>query len=652
LHAAVEIVPDHLMTWLELLFIALQACDFELTATARRRIDEIAATKGFSGASIEALCNLHYLAVLEGTSPEAATEAAAEIVRCLGEAPRLTRTGTGARLKIGYLSANFGNQAIGHVSRRLYASHDRTRFEIHAYALADRSREEAPFHHDIRRGVDIFRDAHDRDPEGVAALIREDGIDILVNLDGHMSAPGIRVMALRPAPIQVSWLGVAGSPGLPYHDYVVADRVVVPDGEQGRYPEAVVRLPVYHCADRHEIAGEPPSRSAEGLPDDALVLCAFNNTQKIEQRIFACWMEILAAVPHAVLWLSKGDSPVLVERLRKAAERREVDGKRLIFARIEADKARHLRRHDLADLFLDTLSLTASTTALDALSTGLPMITCPGTTWPSRIAASFLTSLGLPDFIAGDLTRYRQMALDLCGDPAARAAARRRFETARSAMPLFDIRSFTAHLEAAYLAMGARHMAGALPEGFDIEPLGAKLKLHIGSGERKPGWTNVQPGWTNVQPGWKNVDVDFVGSGTDLGAFADGSIDEIYAAPIPQRPGFRDALPAAFAEACRALKPGGVLRLSVPDLETLGALIVNPLVPAGEKSALSQRMVGAPHDAADRHEIGLNFESLDGCLKRAGFATVRRVEEFGLFDDASASRRFGVLINLNVEAVK
>ncbi len=330
------------------------------------------------------------------------------------------RRSAGPRLKIGYLSGNFGNQAIGHVSRSLYRSHDRSRFEIHAYALTDRSREAAPFHNDIRHGVEIFRDVHDRDPDGIAAQIREDCIDILVNLDGHMSAAGIRVMALRPAPVQMFWLGVAGTPGLPYHDYVVADRVVVPDGEQSRYPEAIVRIPVYHCADRHEASDEPPSRRAEGLPEDALVLCAFNNTQKIERRIFDCWMEILKAVPGSVLWLSKGDSAVLVERLRKAAEARGVDGKRLIFARIEKDKARHLRRHDLADLFLDTLTLTASTTALDALSTGLPMITCPGATWPSRIAASFLTTLGLTDFIAADLARYRTMALELCGNPALR----------------------------------------------------------------------------------------------------------------------------------------------------------------------------------------------------------------------------------------
>ncbi|MBV8651161.1 MAG: hypothetical protein JO255_06815 [Alphaproteobacteria bacterium] len=434
-------------------------------------------------------------------------------------------------------------------------------------------------------------------------------------------------MALRPAPVQMFWLGVAGTPGLPYHDYVIADRIVVPDGEQKRYPEAIVRLPVYHCADRHEIAAEPPSRAAEGLSEDALVLCAFNNTQKIERRIFACWMEILKAVPQAVLWLSKGDAPALVERLRGAAASHGVDGKRLVFARIEWDKTRHLRRHDLADLFLDTLTLNASTTALDALSTGLPMITCPGTTWPSRIAASFLTTLGLGDFIAGDLAQYRRMALVLCGNADRRAEARRRFEAARSTSPLFDIRSFAAHLEAAYGEIWQRHQAGSAPAGFDIAPISPTRRLHIGGSERKAGWK-------------------IIGEASDLGAFAEGSIEEIYAAQIYQRLDARDTLPRALAAAYRVLQPGGALRISVPDLETLCALIRNPLVPEDDQRALSR------HLFADGHRTGLSFAWLADLLRKAGFATVRRVESFGLFDDASATRRYGVLISLNVEAVK
>ncbi len=187
--------------------------------------------------------------------------------------------------------------------------------------------------------------------------------------------------------------------------------------------------------------------------------------------------------------------------------------------------------------------------------------------------------------------------------------------------------SFVAHLEAAYTAIWARHETGAAPASFDVAPIATARKLHIGGQERKAGWHVVE-------------------EGTDLGAFAEGSVEEIYASQIYQRLGLKEELPHALAAAHRVLKPGGILSVSVPDLDTLCALFVNPLVPKDEKTALSQHMFG------DLNKTGLSFDSLAELLKLAGFVTVRRVEEFGLFDDASSARRFGVLISLNVEAVK
>jgi len=470
LHRLVAAAPDWAMGWAELAMAAFEACDYGMIARVRAEIDRVTAEGHLAGVTeLVALTNIHYVSVMEGTSPAAAARAAAEITRRLGTNGPRGQVRAAGPLRIGYLSKNFGNHAIGHVSRSLYRNHDRDRFRIHAYSTGDRSGDGGPYHADIRAGCDAFCEAG-INPTEIAARIRDDGIDILVDLDGHMSPPGIQVMALRPAPIQVFWLGVAGSPGLPYHDYLIADRVVVPDGEHGRYPGAVVRLPdCYHPADRHEIDPNPPSRADEGLPEDALVLCVFNNPQKYDQRILDCWMGLLAQVPQAVLWLSHPRlSAKVIANLRAEAERRGVDGGRLFFARLEPDKGRHLRRHELADLFLDTVTLTASTTALDVLWMGLPMVTCPGNTWPSRIAASFLTCMGLPEYITGDLDTYRDLILALCRDEALRQAARTKFGQQRTASPLFDIERFTGNLEAAYLGMAARARAGQAPAGFDV----------------------------------------------------------------------------------------------------------------------------------------------------------------------------------------
>lgn len=381
----------------------------------------------------------------------------------------------GARpLRIGYVSTGFGNHPIGHVTRTLFSAHDRARFRIYGYPLLDRSADDGDYLGSIRAGCDEWRDLSRMDDAAAAAAIHADEIDILVDLNGFLEWRRPAVFAHRPAPVQVFWLAHAGGLGLPFIDYLIADGVVVPPGEEQHYRESLVRLPeIYHCADAPPISEEPLSAEAEGLGGAQFVFCAFNNPQKIDRRTFASWMRILAAVPESYLWLSdQGGGPVLQANLRRGAEESGVAGKRIVFAGRVRSKSLHLARHRLAGLFLDTSTVNAATTALDALWAGLPVLTCRGDHFASRMAQSMLRALGLDDaLVAEDLAEYEGRAIALARDQAALAALRVRLQDAVASRPLFDTRRFCRYLERAFEGMWRRHASGLPPVSFDVEPV-------------------------------------------------------------------------------------------------------------------------------------------------------------------------------------
>ena len=378
------------------------------------------------------------------------------------------------RLRIGYLSPNFGNHPVGHVTRGLYGLHDRSRFEVHAFSLEDRSGELEPFHGQIRRQVDHFHEIGALSDQEAAAAIRAQGIHILVDLNGAMTPKRIGIVAHRGAPVQVYWLGHAGGVGIPGYDYMFGDAIVIPPGEEELYREQVVRLPeCYHIYDRPAISPTCKPRSAYGLKEGVVVFCAFNNPQKIDRQGFDLWMRILRAVPDSQLWLSGNDDAMLIPNLRQEAQARGVAPDRLVFATRVQDKAEHYARHRLADLFLDTFTLTASTTALDALWAGLPIVTLHGAHFPSRIAASMLTAAGMPETITTTPEAYVALALELAADPVRRAALREKLIRNRDRCPLFDTPRFVHHLEAAYVAMWGQYAAGRPATGFNVSPLPA-----------------------------------------------------------------------------------------------------------------------------------------------------------------------------------
>jgi predicted O-linked N-acetylglucosamine transferase (SPINDLY family) len=370
------------------------------------------------------------------------------------------------RLRLGYLSCDFRHNAVGHLTQGLFGRHDRTRFEVLAYSYGpdDGSAYRRRFEADADRFVDIAA----LSDEQAARRIHEDGVDVLVDLVGCAGNGRMEIAALRPAPLQVHFLGFPATTGAPFIDYFVSDTVVTPPEEQRSFQERLVLLPdCYQVNDSEQpIAEGPPARAGCGLPEPGFVYCCFNANYKIIPSVFDIWMRLLRRVPGSVLWLIE-TTPGSAENLRREAQERGVAPGRLVFAE-RAPKPEHLARHGLADLFLDTWPCNAHTTASDALWAGVPLLTCPGEVFASRVAASLLTAVGLPELIAADLGSYEETAVRLAQRPDQLAALRRRLWANRLRRPLFDTGRFVRHLERAYLEMWRIHCAGEAPRTLSV----------------------------------------------------------------------------------------------------------------------------------------------------------------------------------------
>ena len=379
---------------------------------------------------------------------------------------RRPRCEEGARIRLGYVSADFHNHPTMHLLRRVLASHDHARFELFAYSLGHR--DASGVRDEVAALFDQFHDMVAVAPLRVAQSIIDDGIDILIDLNGYAGAGRPEIAAMRPAPVQVSYLGYPGSVAADFIDYLIADPIVVPAGAEQFFSERIVYLPhTYQPTDyaRHG-ASDVPMRESAGLPDTGFVFCSFNSTYKIEPRVFAVWMDILHAVPAAVMWIL-ADPEVARANLLAAAQAHGIEARRLIFA-ASLPRNQHLARMSLGDLFLDTHFVNAHTTASDAIGAGLPLITASGDSFSSRVAASVLNAAGLAELVCADLDAYRDLAIALANDQARMARLRERCVWARTEGPLFDTDSYTRHLESAYELMHAITRSGSPPASFCV----------------------------------------------------------------------------------------------------------------------------------------------------------------------------------------
>jgi protein O-GlcNAc transferase len=355
------------------------------------------------------------------------------------------------RVRLGYISSDLGEHPVGAQIAQLIESHDRNRFEVIAFSTSPD--DSSALRQRLKAAFDRFHDLPGQSAQQSAAFIRAQEIDVLVELNGHTQRGSLDILRRRPSPVQVGWLGYAGTSGAPFIDTLIADRIVAPNPQA--FSERLEYLPgSFFVTDTTRVIGAVPSRAEAGLPESGFVFCGFNHVMKLGSQSFARWMRILAQVPGSVLWL-RGPGETAAANLRQAASRHGIAPERLVFAgRVAADV--HLARHALADLFLDILPYNAHATAADALWAGLPVLTCAQGCFAGRVAASLLHAVGLPELIAPTPEEYESMAVTLAKDPERLAALRARLAANRATAPLFDTQRFARDIETIYERLARR----------------------------------------------------------------------------------------------------------------------------------------------------------------------------------------------------
>jgi protein O-GlcNAc transferase len=372
------------------------------------------------------------------------------------------------KLRIGYLSSDLQQHATTALMAQMLEQHDRSRFEIYAYSYGadDNSTERKR----IVAAVDTFRDVRMLNDPDAAALIKSDGIDLLLELKGYTQGTRIGIATHRPAPIAIHYLGYPGSTGSPCIDYFISDPVSSPPGSESQFTEKLIRLPhTYQINDRtRTLPRAALPRHTYGLPPEGFVFCAFNNGYKITPEMFAVWMRILKATEGSVLWLHQ-THPDVTTNLKREAEKHGIDPARLVMAPAIAVN-QHLMRYFYADVFLDTAPVCGHTTASDALWCGVPVITLPSEPFISRVAASLLAAVDLPQLAVHSLEEYEDLALSLYRDREKLAKLKRHLDDGRMQFPLFDCVATTRAMEASYLHAAELHRQGQAPRGFSLTP--------------------------------------------------------------------------------------------------------------------------------------------------------------------------------------
>ena len=461
---ALEIEPTHVNAEKIAILSRLFACDWR-----RREADEARTFAGIQE-GVKILASIDLLRMCDLTDADSLAAA-----RVFGTAR--VRSGkplwNGERyrhdkIRVAYLSSDFHDHVVGDAIVGCFEHHDKTRFEVTGISFGSHSDS------DERRRIvatfDRFIDADAMTDSNTASLLRELEIDIAVDLNGYTGDRRTGILARRPVPVHVNYLGYPGTMGVSFIDYILADKIVVPEGQRVHYAEKVVYLPNSFFPANHTrpIADRIPCRSEEGLPAEGFVFACHNDERKIGPQIFDIWMRLLLKVEGSVLSL-RALHPAAISNLRREAAARGVAPERLIFAPRKRTRRAHLARLRLADLFLDTLPYNAHATACDALWVGLPVLTCKGNAFHGRVAASLLQAVGLPELVTTSLAEYEALALALASEPSRLAGIKAKLERNRQTEPLFDTARYTHDLERAYRKMWERQQSGLPPESFGVE---------------------------------------------------------------------------------------------------------------------------------------------------------------------------------------
>jgi len=375
------------------------------------------------------------------------------------------------KIRVAYCSADFRDHPVAHLLRGVFELHDKSRFETYAFAYGPPAFDE--MRHDLETRFDQFINISAMSDQRVEQLASNLEIDIAVDLAGHTTHSRTAIFARRMAPLQVNYLGFPGTLGAEFYDYIVGDNVVIRQDEAANFSEKAVAWLPHSCQPNdqmREISSHTPERALVGLPEKGFVFCCFNNSYKIGQQVFDIWMRLLHKVEGSVLWLS-GHNDEVKANLQREAKIRGIQPERLVFSTRVLSMADHLARHRLADLFIDTFYFNAHSTASDALWGGLPLLTLPGKTYISRIAASLVNAVNLPELIARDAQDYENKALELALNPDRLQELKTRLEEHRHTAPLFNTLLYTRHLESAWQSMHERQLQDLPPRSFQVIPL-------------------------------------------------------------------------------------------------------------------------------------------------------------------------------------
>jgi len=364
-------------------------------------------------------------------------------------------------LRIGYVSSDLREHAVGYLLTEVFGLHDRKKVEVFAYYCGPESKDS--LHEHFKKTVDHWTSISNMDDIAAARRIADDGIQILVDLNGYTREARLKIFALRPAPVIVNWLGYPGTLASPYHHYIISDDWIIPEENELYYSEKVLRLPCYQPSNRQRaVAPKTPTRAEVGLPEKAMVYCCFNGAHKINRFTFERWIMILKRVPKSVLWLL-GSTKTTDERLKKIASEHGIEPERLVFAEKLANPY-HLARYVLADLFLDTAPYGAHTTGSDALWMGVPILTFSGKSFASRVCGSLARSAGIPELVCSSAEEYVDRAVEFGNDPSLLEPFRKKLRAEKSKCVLFDTPLLVRRLEDLYVRMWNDFKDGRLPK--------------------------------------------------------------------------------------------------------------------------------------------------------------------------------------------
>jgi len=457
------LAPDHPNAFGSLVTAAAGACDWD-------RVEEL--TPQMIKVASEGRCPVPPVIMLGQTDdPEMLHKCAkTNLASLLGEDRGVGSVASarmlddGKRLRVAYISSDFGAHPVGWQIVGVIERHDLTRFDITGLSLGPQ--DGGPLRSRIMSGCDRFYDLSAMSDEAAAELIRQEEIQILVDLNGQTQGWRPSILQRRPAPVQVSYLGYTGTTASDFMDYVIADAQVLPSAIEPFYSERIARLPDSFWPPGPSRISTESSRGQNGLPEDAMVFCAFNNHHKINRSMFTCWMRILGAMPNSLLWLRWAPEAV-VHNLRQAAAYHDVSPTRILFAPV-VDAELHLGRHRLADLYLDTSPYNAHSSASDALCMGLPVLTLRSRSFAGRVASSMLHALALPELVTDTLEDYEALAIMLGRNKACMEELKTRLQAQIATAPFCDWKRYQESLEAAYWTMWSIARKGEEPQSFSV----------------------------------------------------------------------------------------------------------------------------------------------------------------------------------------